>query len=103
MSIIPSNSYPVQLGLVGGNTTRYLYDERGILAQQTPTGDWQYVARDDLWSVRSVVNDDLSVGSAKSYAPFGTPLEPGVFGSRLNADSTSPLSNCCRTHYNRGL
>jgi RHS repeat-associated protein len=36
---------------------------------------------DGLRSVRSVVNDDLSIGSVESYEPFGKPFDGGVFGS----------------------
>jgi RHS repeat-associated protein len=35
---------------------------------------------DGLRSVRSVVDDTLNVDPVESYAPFGKPLDGGVFG-----------------------
>ncbi|MCD4687448.1 MAG: hypothetical protein K8S97_16075 [Anaerolineae bacterium] len=62
-------------------TTRFVHGPRGIHAQEDSSGDWTWTLQDGLGSVRGVIDDDVSVDSVQSYAPYGAELEAGIFGS----------------------
>ena len=56
------------------DTTRYLHAPRGIHAQQDASDNWTWMLQDGLGSVRSVVDNDLSVLESRLYEPYGTPF-----------------------------
>jgi len=56
------------------DTTRYIHAQRGIHAQQDASDNWTWMLQDGLGSVRSVVDDSLSVLESRLYEPYGTPF-----------------------------
>jgi len=56
------------------DTTRYLHAPRGIHAQQDASDNWTWMLQDGLGSVRSVVDDSLSVLESRLYEPYGVPF-----------------------------
>jgi len=87
-SIVTQYLLDVQPGLVnmlaqttGGNTSRFLYGPRVLLAYENSSSDWGEVVRDGLGSVRVEVDDDLVVQAAQHYGPYGVPFGvQGAFG-----------------------
>lgn len=62
---------------VQGSTTRFVYGPRGILAHENNDGDWSWMVRDGLGSVRGEVSDSVAMNGVQSFAPYGT-----AFGSQ---------------------
>lgn len=56
------------------DTTRYIHAPRGIHSQQDASDQWTWMLQDDLGSVRSVVDNSLSVLESRLYEPYGTPF-----------------------------
>ncbi len=87
-SIVTQYLLDVQPGLVnvlaqttGGNTSRFVYGPRGILAYQNGLGNWSGIVQDGLNSVRMEVDDNLAVQAAQNYGPYGVPFGgQGTFG-----------------------
>jgi RHS repeat-associated protein len=66
----------------GANTERYVFNPYSALhAQENSAGVWTWPVADGLGSMRGIVSDVGNVDSFQSYAPYGDPLETGVFGS----------------------
>jgi RHS repeat-associated protein len=53
---------------------RFVHGPRGIQAMEDSVGGWTYPVQDGLGSVRSEVDDALSVDSMQHYAPYGAPF-----------------------------
>ncbi len=80
-SIVTEYLNDVQPGLtkvlvqtMGSDTTRFMHGPRGIQAVQDSLGDWSYAVQDGLGSVRSEVDDALSIDSMQHYAPYRAPF-----------------------------
>ncbi len=63
----------------GANTERFVH-ERGLLSQQDSAGDWQWMVKDGLDSVRGVVDDGFDAVGSRHFAPYGVAYdEQGAF------------------------
>lgn len=56
---------------LGFETTHYIHAPRGIHSQQDYSDNWTWMLQDGLGSVRSVVDDSLSVLESRLYEPYG--------------------------------
>jgi len=64
-----------------GDMTRFVHGPRGLHAQEDNAGNWTWPLPDGLGSVRSVIKNALDIDSLQTYAPYGEPLESGIFGT----------------------
>jgi RHS repeat-associated protein len=55
-----------------GTTSRQVQTPMGVLAQKDPSGAWEWMLQDGLGSVRSVVNNALTVLEHRHYEPYGS-------------------------------
>jgi len=60
----------------GTDTTRTIHGPRGIHAQETPAGAWQYPLTDGLGSVRTIASGAAAALETTGYDPFGVPESP---------------------------
>ncbi len=63
----------------GANTDRFVHGPRGIHAMENHAGDWSYMAQDGLGSVRTIIDNTLSVDAVQTYDPIGDPM--GSYGA----------------------
>lgn len=64
-----------------GDMTRFVHGPRGLHAQEDNAGNWTWPLPDGLGSVRSAIKNALDIDSLQTYAPYGEPLESGIFGT----------------------
>jgi RHS repeat-associated protein len=56
-------------------TARFVHDVVGVLAQEDSSGNWDWVVKDGLGSVRGVYNNAGTELEQRRYAPYGTVQE----------------------------
>ncbi len=65
--------------MTGANTERFVH-ERGLLSQQDSVGDWTWMVKDGLGSVRGVIDDGFDAVASRHFAPYGVSYdEQGSF------------------------
>ncbi len=66
--------------MTGANTERFVYDPMGVSAQQDSVGDWTWMVKDGLGSVRGVIDDGFDAIASRHFAPYGVSYgEQGSF------------------------
>jgi RHS repeat-associated protein len=92
----------------GSNVSRFVHGPTGIDAQKDSSGNWDWMLKDGLGSVREVVDDNLNSLYTAQYAPYGevwdtTGTDQTIFGYTGEPTDANDLVHLRARYYNPSL